>query len=621
MTHSKQKHCRSVIACGLILLSTSVAVAQDPVDYTWQNAEVGDWAATGLEYNWDDPLGLGGSPLPTGSFGERAIINNGGTAVVSSTVDQPGDVIVAGNSTLRIANNGNLTTDDSDPLSNGRVIVGQNNVSGTLRVESGGTLNATAFDLFAPGSALVLSGSASVSLDLFANLNRRYRVVGPDVDFSSGGLSASANSLFQPVITATTHSTLQINGSAELDGTVQADFSGFPTAALGDTWNLIEANSVNGEYDSVTATGLSLPAGQRLTVQQVPNGATTLVQLAIEQRLYAEVNSHTGTVEIKSSDTTPIAIDGYTISSPSQTLDPADGAWNSLFDQNTPNWIEANPTSSRLTEAQIDGSTGVSSGAMLSLGAAYSPTPAEFGTSIRDLEFTYFTPTGEEISGDVIYTGVSNVNNLALIVDPATGEAQLKNSSGFSVAIDGYQISTDGGTFDQTGWNSLSEQAVDGWVEANPTAKQLTEADINDPTALSAGAAFNLGDLFAGMVSQDLEFRYLLAGQSTLTNGIVLYDSLPALPTGLPGDYNDDGTVDAADYTVWRDNLGGNESALNGNGNGSGTVDEGDYSRWRSNFGATALASAGNNASAVPEPGNLILAIIGLVMFSVRRKS
>jgi hypothetical protein len=32
-------------------------------------------------------------------------------------------------------------------------------------------------------------------------------------------------------------------------------------------------------------------------------------------------------------------------------------------------------------------------------------------------------------------------------------------------------------------------------------------------------------------------------------------------PSGLGGDYNDDGFVDAADYTVWRNNLGGDESA------------------------------------------------------------
>ena len=38
---------------------------------------------------------------------------------------------------------------------------------------------------------------------------------------------------------------------------------------------------------------------------------------------------------------------------------------------------------------------------------------------------------------------------------------------------------------------------------------------------------------------------------------------------GLAGDYNGNGTVDAADYVVWRDNLGAaDESALNGNGDG-----------------------------------------------------
>jgi hypothetical protein len=54
------------------------------------------------------------------------------------------------------------------------------------------------------------------------------------------------------------------------------------------------------------------------------------------------------------------------------------------------------------------------------------------------------------------------------------------------------------------------------------------------------------------------------------------------------GDYNGDGSTDAADYTVWRDNLGAaDESAFApGTGNGGG-VDASDYVTWRTNFGAT----------------------------------
>jgi hypothetical protein len=52
----------------------------------------------------------------------------------------------------------------------------------------------------------------------------------------------------------------------------------------------------------------------------------------------------------------------------------------------------------------------------------------------------------------------------------------------------------------------------------------------------------------------------------------------------LPGDYNYNGTVDTADYAVWRKTLG-STSQLAADGNGNGTVDPVDYQFWRSHFG------------------------------------
>lgn len=80
---------------------------------------------------------------------------------------------------------------------------------------------------------------------------------------------------------------------------------------------------------------------------------------------------------------------------------------------------------------------------------------------------------------------------------------------------------------------------------------------------------------------------------------------------GLDGDYNNDGAVDAADYTVWRDNLGGNSSALNGNGTGAATVVQADYDHWKTNFGSTAFGG-GIAAAGVPEPATLTLGLLAL---------
>jgi hypothetical protein len=64
-------------------------------------------------------------------------------------------------------------------------------------------------------------------------------------------------------------------------------------------------------------------------------------------------------------------------------------------------------------------------------------------------------------------------------------------------------------------------------------------------------------------------------------------------PDYLGGDFNRNGVVDAADYTVWRDNLGApSEMSLNGNGDGLNGVDAGDYSLWKRNFGARTFLSS-----------------------------
>ncbi len=94
----------------------------------------------------------------------------------------------------------------------------------------------------------------------------------------------------------------------------------------------------------------------------------------------------------------------------------------------------------------------------------------------------------------------------------------------------------------------------------------------------------------------------------------------------LQGDFNNDGFVNLADYTVWRDNVGAAESVLPaGSGNGSATVDAGDYSLWKSVFANNGTASLSAVAPiAVPEPTSALLAgaTIGLLasLAVVRRR-
>jgi hypothetical protein len=85
-------------------------------------------------------------------------------------------------------------------------------------------------------------------------------------------------------------------------------------------------------------------------------------------------------------------------------------------------------------------------------------------------------------------------------------------------------------------------------------------------------------------------------------------------PLGPPGDYNGDGTVDAADYTVWRD-TSGSASDLLADGSGNRAVDQDDFLLWKEHFGETIAsgsgAAAGPSGSApVPEPASGLVWIL-----------
>ncbi len=103
---------------------------------------------------------------------------------------------------------------------------------------------------------------------------------------------------------------------------------------------------------------------------------------------------------------------------------------------------------------------------------------------------------------------------------------------------------------------------------------------------------------------------------------MITLGELPILPwnqlaPALPGDYNDDGTVDAADFTVWRDSFGQTGTGLAADGNGNGKIDDGDYAVWKLYFGETSLSGVGG--AQVPEPSAIVLFWLGFASLSGHR--
>jgi hypothetical protein len=108
---------------------------------------------------------------------------------------------------------------------------------------------------------------------------------------------------------------------------------------------------------------------------------------------------------------------------------------------------------------------------------------------------------------------------------------------------------------------------------------------------------------FDPLITQ-LQFTSLFEANYTVSN--VWIGSADDFFTPLPadiGDFNADGTVDAADYIVWR-KTGGSQAG---------------YDLWRTNFGRAGGSGAGSASDAVPEPSAVFMLLIGSVALLRRR--
>lgn len=95
---------------------------------------------------------------------------------------------------------------------------------------------------------------------------------------------------------------------------------------------------------------------------------------------------------------------------------------------------------------------------------------------------------------------------------------------------------------------------------------------------------------------------YLALGASF---GIAMFDAWAA---HVDGDFNFDGVVNLADYTMWRNSLGAQGAGLAADANGDQKVDASDYQVWKSFFGSSlSSASMSSAATTVPEPSGFTL--------------
>ncbi|WP_172991802.1 BNR-4 repeat-containing protein [Lacipirellula parvula] len=327
-------------------------------------------------------------------------------------------------------------------------------------------------------------------------------------------------------------------------------------------------------------------------------------------KLHLVVDRSTGLATIRNATGETVAVDGYSISSAAGSLNPA--GWSSLADQSRPGWQEANHLATRLSELNPFNSLQLNNAATATLGQAMATNAASLAQAIQssDLKFEYTTAAGTR-NGVVEYVGY---NNIVMFVNPLTGEATVRNMSNFDVAIDGYTISSADGSLEPGvgDWLSLDDQNASGgqWFEANASATRVSELLMSGAMAFNKHAAFKLGALFDPNGATDLSFQFLLAGDSTPLSGEVVYQ--------IPGDFDMNGSVNAADLAIWRGAFGVTNAA---DANGDGVSDGADFVVWQRHYGQTWTPAAAIAQTAVPEPATAALASLALVALAVRRKS
>ncbi|MCO6044195.1 LamG domain-containing protein [Aeoliella sp. ICT_H6.2] len=207
---------------------------------------------------------------------------------------------------------------------------------------------------------------------------------------------------------------------------------------------------------------------------------------------------------------------------------------------------------------------------------------------------------------------------LTLLVNTATGQANIRNDSPTAVNFNYYEIESPAGALDWQSWSSLSDQELDSlgssegqsWDEGGvPTSQLVTELFLTGGTELGPGEEIGLGSVFDTSVfgpgnNGDLMFAFAKPLAATRSTEVVYYYD-PA----LPGDFNDDGVVNLADYVVWRNSLG-SATELPNDGGLEGSVSTAHYALWKSNFGSAIEAPEAVDTQAVPEPATLITLLL-----------
>lgn len=160
------------------------------------------------------------------------------------------------------------------------------------------------------------------------------------------------------------------------------------------------------------------------------------------------------------------------------------------------------------------------------------------------------------------------------------------------------------------GWLSaqqLDPTFISTYAQDNPTREDIAESIL---------------PWFALRYTDALYPFQIDAINDSIPNRLAYFDALLFQlnePPLIPGDFNEDGSVNGADLPYWESHYGMVSGADVGNGDadGDGDVDGQDFLIWQEQ--STIPSSQSTELNTVPEPGSLALIGVGLTVFVMRR--
>ena len=234
----------------------------------------------------------------------------------------------------------------------------------------------------------------------------------------------------------------------------------------------------------------------------------------------------------------------------------------------------------------------------------------------RTLEITAgsrvnFNNLGDEASsGFVMNSGVlgggGRVNGS---VSNLSGATVGPGNSVDTLRVDGSFSQEAGGTLEIeiAGEDSADLLAASGTATLDGTVS----IELLDGYLPSGGETFTVLTATAGITDLGLS---LTGADSNRFRMEVLSGTNLVLTARLPGDYNDDGTVNAADYLVWLETLGSSDD-LRADGDFGGSVGLEDYFVFKSQIGKSEnQGAASHDQSPIPEPTALGLLTVGIAV-------